>query len=435
MPRHVKDAEIESRERRSKLAVQSEPYWRAIVQGAHVGYYKGKRVGTWLVRWRKPEGGYQKDKLGEADDARDADGVHVLDYRRAHAKALAQVAAWERGGADEGDGDSLEDAPATYTVADAINAYGKWLPKHRKATAVRDLNSADRAHIAPALGKVELAKLTASRLRTWHEGLAEQPRRLRTRPGAKQRYRELADDPESIRRRRDTANRIRTILFAALNHAFQNGKVASDAAWRKVKPFRETGAVRVRYLGLDECRRLMNGCEPDFRRLVRGALVAGARYGELCRADVSDFSADASALLIRESKGGKPRWIPLDDDGAKFLAGITAGRPPDAPLFARGDGGRWGASHQARPLLTACHAARITPCGFHTLRHTYASHRVMAGMPLIAVANVLGHSTTRMVEKHYGHLSPSYIREAVRATALDLGPIDPAVTPIGQGAA
>jgi len=48
----------------------------------------------------------------------------------------------------------------------------------------------------------------------------------------------------------------------------------------------------------------------------------------------------------------------------------------------------------------------------------------MAGMALIAVANVLGHADTRMVEKHYGHLSPSYIREAVRATALDLGPIE-----------
>ena len=75
MPRHVKDARIETREARRKLAVQSEPHWRAIVQGAHVGYYKGARRGAWLVRWRKPEGGYQKATLGEADDTRDADGV------------------------------------------------------------------------------------------------------------------------------------------------------------------------------------------------------------------------------------------------------------------------------------------------------------------------------------------------------------------------
>jgi integrase len=201
------------------------------------------------------------------------------------------------------------------------------------------------------------------------------------------------------------------------------------------KPFRETGSARVRYLLLDECRRLMNACDPDFRKLVRGALVTGCRYGELCRADVGDFNADAFALLVRESKGGKPRWVPLDDDGAAFLATVTAGRSPSAPLFARADGERWGASHQTRPLLAACTAVTIDPCGFHQLRHSYASHRVMGGMPLIAVANVLGHSDTRMVEKHYGHLSPSYIREAVRATALDLGPVEGNVATLRPGAA
>ena len=331
MPRHVKDERIETREARRKLAAQSEPYWRAIVQGAHVGYYKGARRGAWLVRWRKPEGRYQKVTLGEADDTRDSNGVNVLDYRTAQQKALAQIAAWERPTAE----DESETAPRSYTVADAIAAYERWLARHRKPTAVRDLRAANRAHIDPALGKVELAKLTAAKLRKWHEELAEKPRRLRTGRGAKQqRYREIADDPESIRRRRDTANRIRTILFAALNRAFEDGKVASDAAWRKVKPFRETGSARVRYLALEECKRLMNACEPDFRRLVRGALVAGCRYGELCRADVSDFNPDVSALLIRESKRGTPRWVPLDDAGAAFFEQITAGRASTEPLFA-----------------------------------------------------------------------------------------------------
>ena len=190
--------------------------------------------------------------------------------------------------------------------------------------------------------------------------------------------------------------------------------------------------ARVRYLQVDEYRRLLNACDPDFRRIVRGALATGARYSELCRADVCDFSADASALLVRESKGGKPHHIPLDDDAAAFLASITAGRRPDAPLFARADGGRWGKSHQRRPLLEACHAARITPAiGFHILRHTWASLRIMGGMPLMVAAMVLGHRDTRMVEKHYGHLAQSYVRDVVRATALDLGALEPSnVSPL-----
>jgi hypothetical protein len=43
------------------------------------------------------------------------------------------------------------------------------------------------------------------------------------------------------------------------------------------------------------------------------------------------------------------------------------------------------------------------------------------GVPLLVVAKNLGHSATRMVEKHYGHLAPSYIADAIRAGAPRFG--------------
>jgi integrase len=52
----------------------------------------------------------------------------------------------------------------------------------------------------------------------------------------------------------------------------------------------------------------------------------------------------------------------------------------------------------------------IPPINFHGLRHTWASLAVMNGMPLLVVAKNLGHSDTRMVEKHYGHLAPTTSR-------------------------
>ena len=178
----------------------------------------------------------------------------------------------------------------------------------------------------------------------------------------------------------------------------------------------------MRYLQTDECRRLLNACPPDFRALVRGALATGCRYGELCRLEVCDFDRDAGTLLVRESKGGNPRHVVLDDEAAGFLTAITAGRSDDERIFRRANGRPWGKCHQARPLIEACSAARIEPAAnFYCLRHTWASHRVMKGAPLMVVAQVLGHSDTRMVEKHYGHLAPSYIRDTVRATAMDLG--------------
>jgi len=83
MGRAVKDAKLDRREARLKLAIQKEPYWRLISEGAHLGYYRGQRVGKWVARFRKPgtKGGYAKTTLGQADDVRDADGETILTFR------------------------------------------------------------------------------------------------------------------------------------------------------------------------------------------------------------------------------------------------------------------------------------------------------------------------------------------------------------------
>ena len=49
----------------------------------------------------------------------------------------------------------------------------------------------------------------------------------------------------------------------------------------------------------------------------------------------------------------------------------------------------------------------------------------MRGVPLAVIAAQLGHGDTRMVEKHYGHLSPSYIADTVRAAFGSLGIVEP----------
>ena len=73
-------------------------------------------------------------------------------------------------------------------------------------------------------------------------------------------------------------------------------------------------------------------------------------------------------------------------------------------------------------MAEACDRAKITPrISSHTLRHTWASLAVMNGVPLLVVAKNLGHSDTRMVEKHYGHLAPSYIADAIREGAPRFG--------------
>jgi integrase len=429
MGRTVRNPKLDTRSARAKLKRRREPYWCAIAPGRALGYRRiGPQGGTWIAKLRLAGAGRWLQSLGPADDALEV-GPDVLTFTEAQEKARQ----WFVEKARKATG--APEPSQALTVADVVNAYLDWTKKHRRSTTAREWRYMANAHILPALGKLEVAKLTIARLRMWHEDLAEQPGRLRTRRGEQQRYRQRDDDPDAIRARRATANRNLTVLKAALNHAWQGGRIAgSDEAWRRVKPFRGADAARVRYLQIDECTRLLNACEPDFRRLVRGALVTGARYSELCRAEVRDINPDSASLLVRESKGGKPRHIPLDDAATAFLATIAAGRLPGEPLFARSGGGRWGKSHQRRPLIEACRTARIEPAiGFHILRHTWASLRIMAGLPLMVAAQVLGHSDTRMVEKHYGHLSESFIREAVRTTALRLGPVETNIATLRPG--
>src|SRR5215470_15070292 len=82
MARTVRDTNLETRTARARLKARGEPYWRAIDRGAHLGYYRGARGGSWIARLYR-EGRYQKHDLGRADDVTDGDGLHVLDYSHA----------------------------------------------------------------------------------------------------------------------------------------------------------------------------------------------------------------------------------------------------------------------------------------------------------------------------------------------------------------
>ena len=428
MARTVRDANLETRTARGRLKPAGKPYWRTIDEGLHVGYRKGAAAGKWCARYYLGGGAYETETIAAADDTLDADGDVILTFAQAQAVARARFLDRQRRAA------GIEPAAGPYTVKAAIDDYVAFLAHNRKSA--QDTKWRADALILPALGDAECAKLTTAQLRAWRDALAAAPPRRRTKPGAAQAFGALAEDadPEEARRKRHaSANRTLTILKAALNHAWRERKVASDEAWRRVQPFREADAARVRYLTVAEAQRLINAAQGAFRPLVQAALLTGARFGELAALTISDFNPDAGTLHIRTSKSGKGRHVVLTEEGSAIFAGICAGRPGAERMLWRTPGIRWTKSSQSRPMAEACRAARIEPrASFHVLRHTYASLSVMNGAPLMVVARNLGHADTRMVEKHYGHLSASFIAEAIRAAAPRFGITGGNVLTIGR---
>jgi integrase len=421
MARTIRDKKLETRAARLRLPPGRKPHFKTLIPGKlHLGYRR-KRAdtpGQWIVRRYIDDerdrtaqyGLYRIAPLGLADDFQDAGpGREVLTFADAQQRALSHKPS--------------EMPRKALTVADVVTEYVAWLRAHRATGQDAEWRAAKL--ILPQLGRVKIAELTTVQLNRWRDALAEAPPLVRTKVGTAQRFGAAPTTAEARRARRATANRTITILKAALNKAFEEGRVNDDVEWRRLKPFENVNAARPGYLTIEEAQRLINSADGDtgFRDLVHAALQTGARYGELCALRVRDFHR--GKVAIRRSKSGKPRDIVLTDEGTAFFEALTVGRDHEALMFVRPDGGAWLAAAQARPMREACARAGINPpIGFHQLRHTWASLAVMAGVPLMIVARNLGHASIAMVEKHYGHLSASYIDDALRAGAPKFGAVE-----------
>jgi integrase len=403
MPRRVRDSNLESRTGRSRLKPRGKPYWRLMQEGLHIGYRKPQSgAGRWVVREYDGKD-YETDTIpGFADDYADADGAEILNFGQAQ-DYVRHIA-----------GRSTAASKSLQTVADAMAYY-------LKVRHTPDAENRVQRLILPELGAIKIGDLTTERLRDWHLALAKRKPWVRTKRGEDQKHRDRETDDESKRQRRASANRSLTIVKAALNFCWHDGLISSNEAWRRVKPLKGAEAARVRYLQKDEVRRLVNAANAELRPLIQAALLTGCRYGELSRLTADDYNADAGTVTIRQSKVAKARHVVLNGEGIKFFESITAGLSGNALLFMH-NGQRWKKSASDRPMRAACKKASIEPhISINGMRHTYSSLAVMNGTELLVLARNLGHRDGRMVERHYGHLSDSYLQQEIRNKVPTLG--------------
>lgn len=174
------------------------------------------------------------------------------------------------------------------------------------------------------------------------------------------------------------------------------------------------------YLSPEECELLSSRAEGVIREMILMALRTGMRQGELralqwpsidwlTRSVVVRHSLDDHRKVLVSPKSNRIRHIPLDVDVYAMLhrrkrdAGYVF-LPVDARPFSKY---RLGAA-----IRRLCVKAGLRRIGWHTLRHTFASHLAMRGAPLPAIKELLGH-TTITTTMRYAHVAPSTLRAAI----------------------
>lgn len=280
-------------------------------------------------------------------------------------------------------------------------------------TLRRHIRTANK-HILPTIGPIACHDLSVSTLRCWFNEIDVTNR-------AESNYSRLCgkgillNDGDATRREGLRANSVLQTLCAALESALDDGKIHCNPSWRRVNKRRAGQVPRRRILTLDECERLVSMCPYDLRKLVLGAMFTGARLSELTSLRASDFDYGTGTVFVFASKTKKARSVALSYEGILYFERLCHTLGPSDLVFRRHNGNGWRAGDHTLAFKKACLDAGIRmPFVFHDLRHTYASHLVMAGVSLFVIAEQLGHRDIKTLIETYGHVTSAFVAEQMR---------------------
>jgi integrase len=125
---------------------------------------------------------------------------------------------------------------------------------------------------------------------------------------------------------------------------------------------------------------------------------------------------------VRHSKSGRPRSVPLSDEGVQFFDQVTAGRIGDESVFKRDNGAAWIRMDASRYMVRASEVAKIKPpATFHDLRRSYASLLINRGTDAEIIRELLGHADLRMTLRAYAHLLNRTVARVVRKKLPSFG--------------
>jgi integrase len=211
-----------------------------------------------------------------------------------------------------------------------------------------------------------------------------------------------------------TVNNHLTVLSKCLNTAREWEILEKTPFIKKLK----VAPQKFDFLSKQECEILLQNTDGILREMILICWKTGVRFGELKGIRWEDVDWGIRAINIRrsiyrnrivETKSYRERQIPLTDDVYEIL---NSRKKSKGFVFENKNKtlkdtttGYW--------LHQACKRANLRRIGWHTLRHTFASHLAMNGATMQAVKELMGHSDL-MTTQRYAHLAPSTLVNTVK---------------------
>lgn len=142
--------------------------------------------------------------------------------------------------------------------------------------------------------------------------------------------------------------------------------------------------------------------EPIWYAAIALASEAGLRLGELRALRWTDYNQVTNQITISRSrwrntesspKSRKPRSVDVSAFIASALHAIRVTKLRGPYVLSKGDGEPYGAEHMQEVIERLTRNAKLTDCGWHTLRHTFCTRLAMAGVPVVTIQKLAGHAS------------------------------------------
>ncbi len=204
-----------------------------------------------------------------------------------------------------------------------------------------------------------------------------------------------------------TVNCEHAFLRAVFNELKRLGELNYPNPLENVREF-DQPEREMAWLTLDQVARVMAACElhgnPELTLIVRVCLSTGARWSEAAKLKGSQLSPNKITFI--NTKGKKNRSVPISQSLYNdLLARKDQAFEPCYKQFYR----------VIRLTGITLPEGQMT----HVLRHTFASHFMMAGGNIIVLQRILGHSDIR-VTMRYAHFAPDHLEDALTNNPLSI---------------